>query len=281
LTGGQGTDTILFDIGAGGGGVTLDLTVTDRDGLAAQCSLTVFCEPPPAPDFCALTQGWFGNSGGSFNYTNPLALVQSLLSAGDLVAGKPGRSVRIPLSCAPCIIQGLPAVGAPRELPSTLGDATLDSVSCQTSPTSLPVNSSGKFSNVLLGQTIALSLNARLTSGLAEVGICNLMTTQAMLPGPDGVLGTADDVRNAGPDGALGTSDDPIITVNIPLSVTTALSAVGLPHTVGGLLELANRELAGQPTGGASAGDINAAVNAINKGFDRCRTLLSCSNISR
>jgi hypothetical protein len=104
------------------------------------------------------------------------------------------------------------------------------------------------------------------------------MTTQAALPGPDGLLGTSDDARNPGPDGALGTSDDPLITVNIPLSVTTALSVLGLPHTVSGLLELANRGLAGETTGGASLGDVNAAVNAINVGFGGCRFLLSCSD---
>ena len=98
------------------------------------------------------------------------------------------------------------------------------------------------------------------------------------LPGVEGLLGTNDDVRNPGPDGALGTADDPIITVNIPASVATALSALGLPHTVSGLLELANRGLAGEATGGASLGDVNAAVTAINVGFDRGRFLLSCSD---
>jgi hypothetical protein len=276
LTGGQGTQTITFDIGPGG--VTLFFTVSDAVGGTALCSATVICTPPPPPPaFCTLTQGSYGNAGGAFNGTRTLVLTQSLLST-DLVVGMPGRSLRIQLPAAECIIQRLPANGTPRELPATLGDATLDSATCQTFPTSLPVTSTGKFHNVLLGQTITLSLNTRLSAGLGSLAICNIMTTQAALPGPDGLFGTSDDVRNPGPDGALGTSDDPIITVNIPLSVTTALSALGLPRTVSGLLELANRGLAGEATGGASLGDVNAAVNAINVGFSGCRFLLRCSD---
>ncbi len=279
LTGGQGTDSITFDIGPSGQGVIIVLTVTDAADRTAQCSATVICTPPPpSPEFCTLTQGFYGNAGGAFNGTRTLALMQSLLSASDLVVGKPGRSVRIQLSAAACIIQRLPATGAPRALPSTLGDGSLDWTTCQSSPIALPLNSSGKFTDVLLGQIIALSLNTRLSAGLGSLAICNIMTTQAALPGPDGLLGTSDDVRNPGPDGALGTSDDPIVTVNIPLSVTTALSALGLPHTVSGLLELANRGLAGETTGGAGLGDVNAAVNAINVGFGGCRFLLSCSD---
>ena len=51
----------------------------------------------------------------------------------------------------------------------------------------------------------------------------------------------------------------------------------GLHKTVNGLLELANRGLAGQSTGAASLSNINAAVDAINRGFDGCRFLICCS----
>jgi hypothetical protein len=278
LTGGQDAQTITFDIGSGG--VTLVLTVTDAAGATAQCSAVIICvPPPPPPEFCTLGQGGYGNPGGSFKGASTLALTQSLLSTGDLIVGKPGRSVSIQAPAAGCVIQRLPATGTPRELPATLGDAALNSATCQTTLTLLPVTSTGRFHDVLLGQTISLSLNTRLSAALAGLAICNIMATQSALPGADGLLGTSDDIRNPGPDGALGTSDDPIITVNIPLSVTTALTALGLPRTVSGLLELANRGLAGESTGGASLGDVNAAVNAINVGFDRCRFLLSCSDL--
>jgi hypothetical protein len=129
-----------------------------------------------------------------------------------------------------------------------------------------------------LGQTIALSLNVRLDTDLLSFELCNQFTTQKALPGPDGFCGTEDDVKDPGLDGILGTLDDPIATFTIPQSVLTALSNLGLPNTVAGLLELANRALAGQATGGASLPDINWAVDAINRGFDKCRFLISCVN---
>jgi hypothetical protein len=45
--------------------------------------------------------------------------------------------------------------------------------------------------------------------------------------------------------------------------------------SVGDLLEEANKALAGQATS-ASIGDINKAVDAINRAFDGCRTVVSC-----
>ncbi len=42
---------------------------------------------------------------------------------------------------------------------------------------------------------------------------------------------------------------------------------------------LTNNALAGQPTGGASHSDINAAVDAINRGTDGCRFLVSCPTV--
>jgi len=65
----------------------------------------------------------------------------------------------------------------------------------------------------------------------------------------------------------------------IPNSVLAALSDPGLAIndvTVRGLLELANRGLAGLPTGGASLPDVNAAVDANNRGFDGCRVPVDC-----
>ena len=72
-----------------------------------------------------------------------------------------------------------------------------------------------------------------------------------------------------------GTADD-TLTLAIPVSVTNAIATLGLPPTVSGLLQLADSALAGEPTAGASRGDINAAVDAINRGFDECRFRLEC-----
>src|SRR6185436_6642461 len=110
----------------------------------------------------------------------------------------------------------------------------------------------------------------RLRPSLLAITPAQSFCTQGTLPGPDGLRGTADDVRLAGD----------IQSFQVPASVLAALVNPGLginDPTVQGLLELANRALAAWPTGGASLSDINAAVDAINRGFDECRVLVDCT----
>ncbi len=199
-------------------------------------------------EFCTLTQGAYGTAGGAGN----LAQINGLLST-DLVVGKAGRSLRILAGGGQCVIDRLAAGGPAAALPATLGDATLSSTTCQTSPVALPLQNNGTFRNVFLGQVITLSLNTRLDVNLSALGICESMTSDQ-------------DLKTLGDE----------ITRTISLDVFTALSAAGLPHTVGGLLELANRALAGQATGVASISEINDAVSGINELFDECRTLVEC-----
>src|SRR6185369_88441 len=87
-----------------------------------------------AVEHCSLTQGAYGNSNGKFNGLTRLDLIKQLLSvpgfpntSWDLVIGKTGRSLRIPLASAACIIRRLPAGGPPDTLPSGYGNQTLDS----------------------------------------------------------------------------------------------------------------------------------------------------------
>jgi hypothetical protein len=112
--------------------------------------------------------------------------------------------------------------------------------------TDLPLdNRLRKFRNVLLGQTIALALNMRYDSSLSSFVLLPSFAT------------------------VNGKDDCSVHT--IPQTVLNALTSLGLPQTVDGLLALANRALGGQPTGGASLTDINSAVTSINEGFDECR----------
>ena len=222
---------------------------------------------------CTLTQGAYGNAGGSFNGLSRPELLDQLL-ATDLVLGKPGRSLRIQAGNSACVLARMPSNSGAATLPS-FGDAVLNSTSCQTSPVALPLKN-GRFKNILLGQTLTLALNTRLDGTLSNVGVCESMTTQLMDEGPDGLHGTADDLPDPGPDGIFGTSDDQL-TVYIASDVIDELAAQGLPITVGGILELANRALAAQATGAASLSEISGAADAINRGFDECRSLIDCS----
>jgi hypothetical protein len=214
--------------------------------------------------FCSFTQGFYGNSKGKFNGTPSLTLIGNLLAQGPLVVGKTNsRSLTIQPGNAALLQSRLPAAGTPSALPNN-GDQIL--------PTAvLPLNGNGRFANVLLGQTITLSLNVRLDPKLLNFALPPTFCTQGVLPGPDGLRGTADDVMSGS-----------VLMFSIPNSVLSALANVGLGitnTTLKGLLELANRALAGQPTGGASLAEINAAVDAINRGFDECRVLVDCSNV--
>ena len=211
---------------------------------------------------CSFTQGFYGNPNGKFNGTPSLTLVGNLLAQGPLVVGKSGsRSLTIPVNAALLLQQKLPGNGTPTTLES--GDSVL-------SPTTPTPTSKGKFANVLLGQTVTLSLNVRLNTRLLGVVVRPTFCSQGVLPGPDGLRGTADD--------QLVSTD--ILMFNTPASVLTALSdpVLGINNvTVQGLLELANRGLAGLLSSGPSLPDINAAVDAINRGYDGCRVLVDCA----
>jgi hypothetical protein len=187
------------------------------------------------------------------------------LLATDLVLGKTGRSLTIKQADTGLLIKRMPAGGTAAKNPA--GNYSL---------AAFPAVKNGRFNNVLLGQTVALSLNKRLCAKLPAFILCSEFKTQAVLPGADGLYGTADDALDPGPDNVLGTADDPVQTFTIPVSVLNALANLGLPNTVAGLLELANRALGGWSTGGASLSAINSAADAINRGFDECRALVDC-----
>jgi hypothetical protein len=247
------------------------VSVTGGCGSQQSCAdLTV--QNCGGEEFCTLTQGAYGSAGGTFNGLSTIDLLNQLL-ATNLVVGKPGRSLTIQAGDGACVIARLPGVMTPATLPA-LGDALLATGTCQTSPVALPLKN-GKFKNVLLGQTITLALNSRLDPNLPGLGICETMVTQLMNDGPDGIHGTPDDAPDAGGDGIFGTPDD-LLTVHIAANVINALATLGLPITAGGVLELANRALAGQSTAGASLSEVNDAAEAINRGFDECRQLTDC-----
>lgn len=273
IPGADSTSLTLTGVSIGDSG-TYCVEVSGECGTGSSCAdLNVTnCE---GDGFCTFTQGFWGNAGGKFNGMNKAQLYAIVLST-DLVIGKPGRSLTIPAGAASgdCIIARLPGVSTAGTLPS-FGDAILDTNQCQTSPTQIPLKN-GKFKNVFLGQMISLSLNTRLDANLSGASLCANMTSQLLSPGPDGLLGTDDDVDNPGDDGVFGTADDQR-SISIPQSVLSALTALGLPQTVGGLLELANRGIAGQNTAGASIPSLNDAVDGINNLFDGCRRLIGCS----
>jgi hypothetical protein len=243
------------------------LVATDQCGnTSAECrqTITYRCE---AAGLCTHTQGFYGNAGGYFNGIGTLELIQAALSNSSLVVGLDGlASLTIPYQSAHCVIERLPAGTTPATLPYR-GNSTLWPATCLPMPKDIPLNSDGKFENVLLGQTITLGLNMRLNPPLFLFRLSEEFCTQDALPGPDKLLGTEDDVLDA---------DSPIGHYSISPAVLQAISKLGLWPTVKGLYDLANRALAGASTEGATLSQINNAVDAINTGFDGCRFIVDC-----
>lgn len=238
------TDTLLIASVQASDFGTYCVTVSGQCGPASSCStLSLGKCGPPGKSFCTLTQGAYGSAGGAGN----LPQINQLIGAG-LTVGKPGRSLTFGAGSGACVIARLPANSGAAAMPA-IGDATINTGTCQTSPTALPLKS-GRFKNILLGQTITLALNTRLDTNLSDLGICETMVTQ-------------DSAGNQ-------------YVANIPSNVFDALATLGLPLTVGGLLELANRALAAEPLGGATLSEINRAVSSINEVFDECRDLVDC-----
>ncbi len=303
ITGGADQQTVTYTAGDEGD-ATFQLTITDGNGCVGMCDVMFSCTPPPPVDkFCTFTQGFYGNPGGRFNGIPTLDLIKALITPGNpLVVGVPGmarslegllggggRSVTWeggasggyvfedcpeepngdPGVAEHCVIERLPAGGPAEELPLGLGDVTVDPSDCDTDPP-LPMRN-GKYRNVLLGQTITLSLNVRVDENLSDLGVCRVMKTASVNPGPDGCYGTEDDL--------LHHPGGDTTSVYIPESVLQKLDDdPGLDTTVGGILELANWALAGllDPDTDPSPSEISDAAAAINEGFDECRFLIYC-----
>jgi hypothetical protein len=204
--------------------------------------VTFSCVPR---EYCTFTQGFYGGR-GKFKGETVLEIIQRLITKDSpLVVGKisADSSLTIPDGSEQCINTLLPAGSTPSKLAAGNFIMTTSCASGQ------PVKN-GKWQNVLLGQTVALSLNVRFDPNLADFKLVPSFCTQ----GSSGV----------------------IMKFTISSAVLKALEKLKLPQTVSGLLELANGALAAQPTEGASLSNINSAVDAINNGFDQCRSVVSC-----
>jgi hypothetical protein len=220
--------------------------------------------------YTTLGQQSWGNENASFNGVPIPALIDDLIPGGDpLRFGIPGRSVSFFDGSEGAIIAGLSASHQPAALPEDIGDVVVDATGAL--PPGFPANNHGKFKNLLLGETVALALNVRLDPELAELGICPIMKTVGARPGPDGLYGTADDTLCAPCD---------TMTVHLSQEVLDAFGAGGAGRTVGDILALSNRILAGQGEWfDVTPHQMNEAVKVINRAFKRCRFLVECTGI--
>jgi hypothetical protein len=191
--------------------------------------------------FCTFTQGFWGNKNG-LAYMRDSGLLSTPIIIGSTAAGK--MSILIPAGSWDKVNSVMPGGGTPGPL-TTAGQCNILNACFDDYLTK-----QGKINNVLLSQTIALSLNVRVTNT-----ILNLPTFQA--------------------DKCLIIEGD---TIELNQNVVDYLICKGTAN-VAGLLALANDLLGGvltpgQNVGGCivpSYGDVNEAVTTFNEAFDECR----------
>jgi hypothetical protein len=210
-------------------------------GCTSSGSATV-APSQPCLTYCSYTQGFWGNKNG-------LKMLPALLTT-SMTLGRSGHSFTIPANSATMLYNAMPGTETPTMLKS--GDCIMS-----TSPSGCFATqyrtSQGKFNNVLLSQTITLTLNTRLAG--------NPLLT---LPIQSGCL-----VTGKG-------------TFEMNQNVVNYLTYNGATATVSNLLDLANDLLGGTLTPGDNMGtvadprivpsysDVTMAIDAINKGFDGC-----------
>jgi hypothetical protein len=213
----------------------------------------------PAPDctcptrFCSLTQGAYGAPGGAAN--GPAGLVTNNLGILPVTVGAPG-DLSLKVEDQPSLMCFMPTGGPPAVLCTGLsgcgGDMVINACS---NPPILDFDSSGNGSSggqgggTLTGQTVSAKLNVALSDLAATpTGLRNFV-----LPAQ---LCTTNGTFTIDPDLADGIA------------------------TVADLLVLADQALrnplAFNQNDPITRSDITDALDAINKGFDNCATVVTC-----
>ncbi len=210
-------------------------------------------------EFYTLSQGGFGNNGGSCLGSDGVNTILTLLGSTDLVIGTT-NSITAPATIAGAtkLNQTLPGGSGATALPA--GNCII-TTGCFVSPTYL--TSGGKINNGLLSQTITLALNARWNN-----------SALLLFPIRSGYL-TTQEMNGCYPNSTPGEGCD-IFSERINQNVVNYL---GANATVADLLQLANDVLGGTKTPGIngvpSYSDISGAENSITMAFHDGRRFLN------
>jgi hypothetical protein len=236
---------------------------------------------------CTYTQGYFGNKNGNscdadgtdgtpITYNSPVELMTQLLSS-PIVVGVAPKSITIPAGAAAAVKLNsvMPGGGKATELKNAVNCSIMDACF------NTYLSNQGRINNVLLSQTITLSLNMRISSSLSsfELEAGTFATAK-----PEGGCGSTIPMQRicnynpVWPYELLSVTNE-YVYKTISQAVIDALNTKGYDNTVAGLLQLANDALANVDgtvgtEGGATLSDINNAVSAINEGFDQCRIFI-------
>ncbi|PHN04557.1 T9SS type A sorting domain-containing protein [Flavilitoribacter nigricans] len=223
---------------------TFVFEVCDDCGNCTSCEVTYSgsCE------FCSLTQGGWGNSGGKYPWNDAdgkastLEIIGALLEInGPIVIGDPEAGNSLTITDPQCVVDLLPGGGQPGILPE--GDATAEEAG-DCAPYRAPdISRNGRLRNNLATQVIALQLNIWYSMEKNGANLAGL---------------------------ALGGACAPGIPANLPDDVLT----------VGDLLAYANAYLSGAlDSNNGLAGRLTDAAAGINEFFDGCSNALAESSL--
>jgi hypothetical protein len=258
------------------GGSALDCN--DGDPCTADsCDSTAGCVNTAIPGctrsggggtFCTLTQGAYGAPNGIANGSGthgPLGWITANPGVLPAFVGGPKTGLSVTVDNQASLEAFMPTGGPPNVLCGNAlpgpcpGDLVISSPADVPDPKSS--GSGGDGGGTLAGQTLALTLSVALSNNNSNpAGLSSLP------------LPTATFCTCLGTDLTTRASFGPISTC--------VLNNAG---TVGDLITLADQALRGVPlttidvSGCLSYSDINDALDAINTGFDQCRTVCSCS----
>jgi hypothetical protein len=252
-------------VGSACGG--FDLSCDDGDPCTADaCDSQTGCSNTPIANcgdqtgatFCTLTQGAYGASNGIANgkqgwVTHHLGILPASI-------GAPGTGLSVTIANQGGLIAFMPTGGTPNVLCGNAmpvpcpGDLTVGVAGDVPDPSG--TGSGGDGAGVLAGQTLAMTLSVALSNaGANPTGLGTLQLTPSIC--------TCD--GNGGKAGPYVISQ-------------CVLDNAG---TVDDLLGLANQALRGIPLATIdsclSYSDIASALDALNNGFDECRTACSCN----
>ncbi|MBN1447386.1 MAG: hypothetical protein JXA28_05595, partial [Bacteroidetes bacterium] len=213
--------------------------------------------------FASLTQGFYGNSGGTWcaNGYSTLNLLNNMLLTTDLTVGiLSTASFTVGSGEGSCLIQWLPSGGTAAVLQSN--DYGFNP-NCSITPGNFSQTNNGKFYNILLGQTITFALNLRLDP--------NLLTDLELPTSTEPYMWTyaSDYVNNICLDGNDVETGLPQYFYIPPAVITAVRTNYG--SGLSDLLDFANDALAGGNTYNATLTEITMALDAYNRGFDGAR----------
>jgi len=239
-------------------------SVTRSQTIVVKCQVAV----------CTLTQGAYGNPGGTICLPNGVTVNQTQIMINALTA-EPGnlktfgrqdlnrywvlRLSDVNQGPNSNIFHMLPG-GGPSKVFGPDNYVGVPEYSNHPTWPVVPLQPNGpqegKIRNILFAQTMTLYFNTTITgSGLANMPLNGTLLISGY---------------NCGNPPTPSGSASPVSFTSYAAVAYISNPANGYPATVQGLLQLANDKLGGVSLPGVSLDDINSAVDAINERFDEC-----------